>query len=140
MKNLLRLEELAQFLVCVFALYVLDVSWWVYILLVIGPDIAMLGYLVDTRAGAIAYNVLHHKGLAVLFIAIGLSLGWTINLTLSIVLFGQIWVVAGIILYGHASMDRIFGYGLKFGDNFHRTHLGWIGGKKVEGGESKIGL
>ncbi len=29
-------------------------------------------------------------------------------------------------------MDRIFGYGLKFGDNFHHTHLGWIGGKNKE--------
>ena len=30
----------------------------------------------------------------------------------------------GIILFGHASMDRIFGYGLKFSDNFKHTHLG----------------
>ena len=36
-------------------------------------------------------------------------------------------------------MDRIFGYGLKFGDNFHHTHLGWIGKGKVASGESKIG-
>ena len=35
--------------------------------------------------------------------------------------------IAAIILYGHASMDRIFGYGLKFNDSFHHTHLGWIG-------------
>ena len=35
--------------------------------------------------------------------------------------------ITGIILYGHASMDRIFGYGLKFAENFQHTHMGWIG-------------
>lgn len=127
MKYLLRIEELAQLVTCVIALHMLDVSWWVYLLMAIGPDIGMLGYLVDARVGAITYNVLHHKGLGMLLIAIGLSLGWTLDFSLSIVLHGMVMVVLGIILYGHASMDRIFGYGLKFGDNFHHTHLGWIG-------------
>jgi|GEM_PF-4046304 len=31
-------------------------------------------------------------------------------------------------------MDRIFGYGLKFGDNFRHTHLGGIG--KLKGKEA----
>ena len=41
-------------------------------------------------------------------------------------------LLLGIILFGHASMDRVFGYGLKFGDNFHHTHLGWIGKLKAQ--------
>ena len=120
MKNLLRLEELAQFLVCLWYLIATDGAWWAYALLVIGPDIGMLGYLVNARAGAFSYNVLHHKGLAVLVLATGLGLqtGW--------------FVAAGLILFGHASMDRVFGYGLKFGDNFHHTHLGWIGKLKAQ--------
>ena len=40
---------------------------------------------------------------------------------------GHLFLVTGVILYGHASMDRIFGYGLKYGDHFQHTHLGWIG-------------
>ncbi|BEV02788.1 hypothetical protein CRDW_01620 [Chryseobacterium gambrini] len=36
---------------------------------------------------------------------------------------------AGIILFAHSAMDRIFGYGLKFEDNFKHTHLGSIGKK-----------
>ncbi|WP_222867763.1 DUF4260 family protein [Sphingobacterium phlebotomi] len=39
-------------------------------------------------------------------------------------------VLAGIILFGHSAMDRIFGYGLKYGDDFKHTNLGWIGRKK----------
>ena len=35
-----------------------------------------------------------------------------------------------IILFAHISMDRIFGYGLKFNDSFFNTHLGKIGKNK----------
>jgi len=37
--------------------------------------------------------------------------------------------VIGIILFGHSSMDRMFGYGLKLGQGFKYTHLGIIGKK-----------
>ena len=43
--------------------------------------------------------------------------------------------IAGIILFGHSSMDRIFGYGLKQFLGFKYTHLGLIG-KKYDGNES----
>jgi hypothetical protein len=33
----------------------------------------------------------------------------------------------GIVLLGHSSMDRFFGYGLKHFDGFNYTHLGQIG-------------
>jgi len=136
MKNLLRLEELAQFLACLITFIVISAPWWVYVLLIIGPDIGMLGYLVSNRVGAVSYNLLHHKLIA---IVVGLLVpylihefaatdGWIEGLYSPA-------VYSGIILYGHASMDRIFGYGLKFGDNFHHTHLGWIG--KLKGKEQE---
>ncbi|MBL7937781.1 MAG: DUF4260 domain-containing protein [Flavobacteriales bacterium] len=141
MKNLLKLEELAQFLLCAIALHQFDVAWWVYVLLVLGPDIGMLGYLVDQRVGAITYNVLHHKGIAVLLLLFAVpSMAEVLLLWASDM--GEVRatppLIAGIILFGHASMDRMFGYGLKFGDNFHHTHLGWIGKGKgqVQGQEA----
>ncbi len=127
MKYLIKLEELAQFLACAFALYLLGVAWWVYLLLLLGPDIGMLGYLINTRVGAVTYNVLHHKGLAVLVLLIGVSQGFTLFPPLAMGMDGVGSVTIGLILYGHASLDRIFGYGLKFGDSFQHTHLGWIG-------------
>jgi len=121
MKNLLKLEEAAQFLACAFALYLIDLPWWTYMLLLLGPDFGMLGYLINTRVGAISYNLLHHKGVAMILLMVG-------ALFISEALgHGDAIFFAGIILYGHASMDRIFGYGLKFGDSFQHTHLGWIG-------------
>ena len=72
MKTLLKLEEAAQFLACLFLLFKLDSEWWWYLLLVLGPDIGMLGYLVNARIGAVTYNLLHHKGIALLPFAFAL--------------------------------------------------------------------
>jgi hypothetical protein len=35
--------------------------------------------------------------------------------------------LAGVILLGHSSLDRVLGYGLKHSDSFQHTHLGVIG-------------
>ncbi len=138
MNTLLRLEESVQFLACLLALVLGDMPWWVYPILLVGPDIGMLGYLIDTRIGAITYNLLHHKGLAFLLLVGGMYLNavtlfkpgaWNSDLVL--------WT--GVILLGHASMDRMFGYGLKFSDDFHHTHLGWIGKLKAARGERQVG-
>lgn len=76
------------------------------------PDIGMLGYLINTKIGAITYNIFHHKGLAIVIFLVGI--------------YFEIEVVqlTGIILFSHASLDRIFGYGLKYADHFKNTHLG----------------
>lgn len=122
MKNLLKLEELAQLLLVLFALHTAHSSWWVFLLLLIGPDISMLGYLVNTRVGAGAYNLFHHKGVAILAIMLAQVMRHGLIGDCSDEL-----MAIGLVLYGHASLDRIFGYGLKFGDSFQHTHLGWIG-------------
>lgn len=123
MGTLLKLEEIAQFLVCVVVLLLKGVAWWWYILLVIGPDVGMLGYLIGPRAGAFCYNLLHHKGIALLVLLAAFIVEVS-NMLTNV----DTWLLPlAVVLYGHASMDRIFGYGLKFGDNFHHTHLGWIG-------------
>ena len=136
MKTLLKLEEAAQFLACLALLLMNGVPWWTYLLLVLGPDISMLGYLISTRVGAITYNVLHHKGIAALLLFLGgfreamSQIGeWISGVNNDPDL---LWMI-GVILFGHASMDRMLGYGLKFGDHFQHTHLGWIGkGKSGE--------
>ncbi|MBL7983496.1 MAG: DUF4260 domain-containing protein [Flavobacteriales bacterium] len=135
MKTLLKLEESAQFVFCAFVLLVMDVPWWVFTLLLIGPDVGMLGYLINTRVGALTYNIVHHKGMATLVGALGVLAGSISVHAAEMRDLDDVLYISGLILYGHASMDRIFGYGLKFGDNFHHTHLGWIGkgASKTEG-------
>lgn len=117
MKQLLKLEEAAQLCLCLFLLYDLQSPWWCYALLVIGPDIGMLGYLGGNKSGAFTYNLLHHKGLAVAFVLTGC------------ILPDMGLLLTGIILLGHSSMDRMFGYGLKTSEGFAFTHLGKIGKK-----------
>ena len=92
----------------------LDFAWWWYLALILTPDIGMLGYLINTRVGATTYNLFHHKGVAVIL----LVLGWYLQF--------EALSLTGIILFGHASLDRIMGYGLKYPDSFKNTHLGQL--------------
>ncbi len=117
MKNLLQLEELGQFLFAIFLFTQLSYSWWLFPACLLLPDLSMAGYLINPKAGAWSYNFFHHKLVAILV----LIAGFLFNIPLV--------ELIGIILLGHSSMDRIFGYGLKFNDDFRHTHLGWIGKK-----------
>ena len=112
MNNIIKLEEFFMFLASVVLFGQTDYSWWVFPALILAPDIGMLGYLINTKIGAIIYNIFHHKGIAILV----LCSGWYLQ--------DPVLELSGIILFGHASMDRIFGYGLKFSDSFKHTHLG----------------
>ncbi len=127
MKTLLRLEELAQFLFVIMVLVMKGVAWWMYFLLLLGPDIGMVGYLVNTRVGAIGYNLTHHKGLGIVLMLIGL-VAEVANMLTNV---QSGFFLVGLIIYGHSSMDRMLGYGLKYSDDFKHTHLGWIGKNKT---------
>ncbi|MCH5599460.1 DUF4260 domain-containing protein [Niabella ginsengisoli] len=115
MKLLLKLEELAMLLLSIFLLWNSDAPWFWYLLLLLGPDISMLGYLINNKVGAFLYNFFHHKGIAIIIFLTGIYL--------SNGLAQQI----GVVLFGHASFDRIAGYGLKYEKGFGFTHLGEIG-------------
>jgi hypothetical protein len=115
MKTLIRLEEAALFGLALVGFAQLDLAWWWFAVLLLAPDLSAVGYLAGPRLGAALYNLVHHRGLAVLVFLVGVYAAST-ALTL-----------AGIILFAHSSLDRVFGYGLKYGDAFQHTHLGWIG-------------
>lgn len=115
MKTLLKLEEFFLFVLSLFLFSQLDYGWIWYALLFLAPDLSMIGYLANPRIGAWTYNLVHHKGIAVALYVLGalLSVPWL--------------MFAGTILLGHSSLDRVFGYGLKYPDAFQHTHLGRIG-------------
>lgn len=115
MKNLLKLEEVLMLGLAIYLNSLLPFAGWVFWALFLLPDIGMLGYLANTRVGAVTYNLFHHKGIAITFYLVGM---WFTIPEL---------MLAGIVLFGHSAFDRIFGYGLKHADNFKNTHLGWIG-------------
>lgn len=115
MKNLLKLEEAFMFGLSIFLFSKLEYSWWWYPVLILAPDLSMVGYFMDTRLGAITYNFIHHKALGISLFVLGVALA------------NQLLQLTGLILFGHSSMDRSLGYGLKYSDSFQNTHLGVIG-------------
>ncbi|WP_433765183.1 DUF4260 domain-containing protein [Flavobacterium ginsenosidimutans] len=115
MKTVLKLEEVALFILGIFLFNRLNYEWWWFLALILAPDLSMIGYVFGNKAGAFLYNVFHHKGIALLIYAIGFYLSI------------EIVQLAGIILFSHSAMDRIFGYGLKYKKGFKYTHLGEIG-------------
>ena len=114
MKTILKLEEAAMTAIGIYLLtiYNLHLSFWIWAILFFSPDIGMLGYLVNTRIGAVIYNLFHHKGIAIAVAATGYYL------------HNDVMTAIGILLFTHASFDRRMGYGLKYNNSFKNTHLG----------------
>ncbi|WP_119081025.1 DUF4260 domain-containing protein [Chitinophaga alhagiae] len=119
MNKLLKLEEAAMFLLALlmFAQQT-EYPWWLFAACLLLPDLSMIGYAAGPATGAYVYNFFHHKGVALLTYFAGV---YFVNEALTF---------TGIILFAHASMDRVFGYGLKFMTGFSDTHLGKIGKKQ----------
>ncbi len=109
---LLRIEGMTLLVVAVVAYYAIGGSWAMFALLLLAPDLGMIGYAAGPRVGAMTYNALHlYLGPAALA-----AVGY----------FGQVqaaWPLA-LIWLAHIGMDRALGFGLKFSTAFRATHLG----------------
>ena len=95
-------------------------SWWLVALVVLLPDLFMVGYLGGTRLGAALYNAAHATLLPAVLVGIGWWQQWTTTLA------------TGLVWLAHVGLDRLMGYGLKYSDHFQHTHLGWIGHRSGE--------
>ena len=115
MRSLIRLEEFFLFALSIFLFGQLDYAWWWYLILLLAPDIGAVGYLASPAVGSITYNLVHHKGVAITGYVVGAFVG------------SPVIQLAGVIMLGHSSLDRVFSYGLKYPDSFKHTHLGKIG-------------
>lgn len=127
MNNLLKLEELGQFLLSILLFSQLDYAWGVFPACILLPDLSMVGYLVNPKMGAWLYNFFHHKLMGIAVFILGVWLG------------NSLITLTGVILFGHSAMDRVFGYGLKFNDHFEHTHLGWIGRRGRMSAKADVG-
>ncbi len=108
---LLHLEGLAVFLASV-ALYAhLGANGWIFALLLLAPDLSMIGYLVDARLGSLTYNAAHTYTLPLALGVLSLLGGWHTGAQLAL-----IWTA-------HIGIDRAAGYGLKYPTTFHDTHF-----------------
>ncbi len=109
----LRLEGLAFAAIALFFYSIAGAGWPIFALLILAPDISMLGYFAGPKTGRLTYNLVHtYLGPVVLG-----AIGWFGN-TGILVAIALIWVV-------HIGIDRALGFGLKLG-TFWETHLGPI--------------
>jgi hypothetical protein len=93
-------------------------SWWLFALW-LAPDLSMLGYLAGPCQGARIYNAFHtYVGPGVLALC-SLMPGAHTALPLAL-----IWA-------NHIGIDRLLGYGLKYGNGFGFTHLGRMGKQRA---------
>jgi hypothetical protein len=90
-------------------------AWLLYAVLILAPDLFMLGYMGGPRTGAAVYNLGHTWLLPGLLGIVALLAGVTVA--------GSI----ALIWFGHIGVDRLLGYGLKLPTGFQDTHLGRIG-------------
>jgi Domain of unknown function (DUF4260) len=89
--------------------------WLSYILLILAPDLFMLGYVGGPRLGAAVYNLGHTWLLPGILAAVGIIGGTSFA------------VDVALIWFGHIGVDRMLGYGLKLPTSFQDAHLGRIG-------------
>lgn len=117
MRSIIKLEELGMFILGIYFFNQLEYAWWWFLVLILVPDFSMIGYFFGDKVGAFCYNLIHHKGIAIVLYLIG------------IYCFSSAIQLSGVILFAHSSMDRMLGYGLKYDTGFKFTHLGEIGKK-----------
>lgn len=111
----LRLEAIALAILMVVLTYESPAPLWILPATFLFFDIGMIGYIKDTKLGALTYNISHDLTIPTILIASG-------------ILFDITWVaIFGFCWTFHVAVDRSLGYGLKHQHSFKETHLGKIG-------------
>ena len=110
-KTWLRLEGAAVLGISVLLYAQFGAGWLTFGLLLLAPDLFMLGYLANSNVGATIYNVGHS------YATVGVSV------ILGLVLQQPFVIALSLIWFAHIGMDRMLGYGLKAPTGFKHTHL-----------------
>lgn len=119
-RSLLRLEGLLILLAGLLAYFKLGSGWGLFALLFFAPDLSFAAYLAGPTFGAAIYNSVHSLASALTLLILGATFESPILISL------------GIIWWAHIGFDRALGYGLKYTEGFHSTHMGPIGPAKMK--------
>jgi len=111
--TLLKAEGLAVFGLCTVAYFYVGGDWLVYLVLFLAPDLAMAGYFLGPKTGAVIYNVIHT------YVSPALLAGAGFYFYPEVIPFALIWAA-------HIGMDRVCAYGLKYPDAFSSNHLNQV--------------
>jgi hypothetical protein len=108
---ILRLEGLAVLTVAAGYYAMQGFGWLLFVLLFLVPDLALVVFIFNRRAGALAYDIVHSYVLPLVLAAASFAIGYRLGLQLAL-----IWLA-------HISMDRMVGYGLRYISTPNDTHL-----------------
>jgi hypothetical protein len=109
---LLRLEGGLDLALSLIFYQAIHASWLLFVVLLLVPDLSMLGYLRGARLGTICYNLVHTLIGPFLLIAYAY-------------LTRSLWVLPYALIWtAHIGLDRVLGFGLKYPTGFRDTHLG----------------
>lgn len=109
-KLILHIEGAAVLCLSLYFYSDLQFNWLLFFVLLLAPDLSMLGYLINNKVGAVLYNGFH-----------------TYVFHVGIVIFGA-WLSSnsvlaiGLIWFAHIGMDRMVGFGLNYPTHFQDTH------------------
>jgi hypothetical protein len=108
---LLHLEGLALSVAAILLYAHAHGNWLLFLVLILAPDLSMLGYLAGPRVGSIIYDLVHFESLPTALAVFALLAASQ----------PALWVA--LIWLCHIGADRFFGFGLKYGTAFKATHL-----------------
>ena len=109
---LLRLEGGLDLALSLIFYQAIHANWLLFVVLLLVPDLSMLGYLRGVRLGTICYNLVHTLIGPFLLIAYAY-------------LTRSLWVLPYALIWtAHIGLDRVLDFGLKYPTGFRDTHLG----------------
>lgn len=108
---LLSAEGLTVFISSIALYWFVGGNGWLFLALLLAPDLVFVIYALNKSAGITAYNLVHTYVLPIALGVIAVLFDWQLGLTLAL-----IWLA-------HIGIDRTVGYGLKYQTNFKDTHL-----------------
>ena len=114
----LRIEGLSLLVSAIALFATTHQPWWLIPLVILLPDLFMVGYLGGTRTGAAIYNLGHAYPLPA-----ALSL-------FAVADHRPLALALGLVWFAHIGMDRALGYGLKYDSDFKHTHLADLAAKQ----------
>ena len=103
---LLRVEGVALLVLSVLLYRVNGGGWLMFGVLLLAPDLSMLGYLAGPQVGAAIYNMFHTYAMPAVVGALGM------------IFASPLTVAVALIWFAHIGMDRTVGYGLKYPSSF----------------------
>lgn len=108
---LLQIEGFMVFMLSIGYYSTNEYNWWLFAILLLAPDVSMVGYFINPSFGARLYNFFHTYIMSILLIMVGF------------LAHQDLILAVGIIWTAHIAMDRALGFGLKYPTSFKDTHI-----------------